>query len=133
MSEYKGQAFIEAPDVSCLVSAADLVGLRKSFVPPYMLQDVSYVIGHLYQRFKEKRDWKGFAERLQSYLLGRYADPHGGSWNVLVQEGSFLVTRLWIKHNRFFRVEIDPPEDPTSALKSCVTVVCFEACTSPLS
>ncbi|KAL8270345.1 hypothetical protein Esti_005732 [Eimeria stiedai] len=107
------------------------VRVCKSFVPPYMLQDVSYLIGHLFNRFKDSRDWTGFAERLQSYLLGRYADPYGGSWNVLVQEGSFLVTRLWIKHNRFFRVEVEAPRAVASHLNTCVTVVCFEACTSP--
>lgn len=110
---------------------SDLVRVRKSFIPPYMLQDLSYLIGHLFNRFKESRDWKGFAERLQSYLLGRYADPHGGSWNVLVQEGSFIVTRLWIKHNRFFRVEIGDEAGANHASNSCVTVMCFEACTSP--
>ncbi|XP_026193989.1 myosin-B/C [Cyclospora cayetanensis] len=108
-----------------------LVRARKSLVPPYMLQDVSYVIGYLFHRFRDRKDWTGFAERLQSYLLGRYSDPHGGSWNVLVQEGSFLVTRLWAKHNRFFRVEVEDPqeEDIDSSRRCCITVMCFEACT----
>ncbi|KAL8426640.1 hypothetical protein Efla_005897 [Eimeria flavescens] len=110
-----------------------LVRVCKSFVPPYMMQDVSYLIGHLYRRFKDSRDWTGFAERLQSYLLGRYSDPYGGSWNVLVQEGSFLVTRLWIKHNRFFRVEVDGPAEGGPQPYACITVVCFEACTAPSS
>lgn len=104
--------------------------MRKSLVPPYLLQDASYLIGHLYQRFKESRDWRGFAERLQSYLIGRYSDSHGGSWNVLVQEGGFVVTRLWVKHNRFFRVEIGENEFNNYKQNECITVVCFEACTA---
>ncbi|CDJ58648.1 myosin A, putative [Eimeria maxima] len=82
-------------------------------------------------RYKDSRDWTGFAERLQSYLFGRYADSHGGSWNVLVQEGSFVSTRLWVKHNRFFRVEIDENEfNGNTEQNKCITIVCFEACTT---
>lgn len=107
-----------------------LVRVKKSLVPPYLMQDASYLIGYLYDRFKDSGDWTAFAVRLQSYLMGRYSEPYGGAWNVLVQEGTFLVTRLWLKHNRYFRAEIDMPNKAPCDGMRCLTIMCFEACAS---
>ncbi|PFH33165.1 myosin C [Besnoitia besnoiti] len=113
-----------------------IVRVKNSKVPPYMEKDVSYLIGMLFQRYQYTRDWTNFATRIQSYLMGRYNEPFGGAWNVVAQEGAFFLSRLWTKHSRFLRVEIDFPaladaggsESGASYPTPVLTVVCFEAC-----
>ncbi|EPR64013.1 myosin C [Toxoplasma gondii GT1] len=113
-----------------------IVRVMNSKVPPYMQKDVSYLIGMLFQRYQYTRDWTNFATCIQSYLIGRYSEPFGGAWNVVAQEGAFFLSRLWTKHSRFLRVEIDFPalaeqasSEPCPGCPTPVlTVVCFEAC-----
>nr|CEL67070.1 TPA: myosin D [Neospora caninum Liverpool] len=113
-----------------------VVRVMNSKVPPYMEKDVSYLIGMLFQRYQYTRDWTTFSTCIQSYLIGRYSEPFGGAWNVIAQEGAFFLSRLWTKHSRFLRVEIDFPALAEEALSepcpACptpvLTVVCFEAC-----